>query len=128
MAARRAPPAKAKRDAWRYGRLAEILAAWHLRLRGYRVLARGYRTRAGEIDIVARRGGTLAFVEVKARQDERTAADALRPRQSGRIVRAAQAFVQSHPAHGGCDLRFDVMLVSPWRLPVHVTDAWRPET
>lgn len=127
MTASPARTTEAKRDAWRYGRFAETLAAWHLRLRGWRIVARGFRTHAGEIDIVARRGRVLAFVEVKARRDLDTAAEALRARQTGRIARAAGAFLQARPGLGGCDVRFDVMLVRPWRLPRHVADAWRPQ-
>jgi len=120
--------AKAKRQARRFGRVAEALAAWHLRLRGYRIVERGFRSSQGEIDIVARRGRTLAFIEVKARQDLGAAAEALGARQTRRIARAARAFVQARPGLGGFDQRFDVMLVRPWRLPVHIVDAWRPET
>ncbi len=110
-----------------FGRFAETLAAWHLRFRGYRIMTRGFRSRVGEIDIVARRGGLVVFIEVKARQDLDAAARALRPRQTERIVRAAQAFLQAHPHFSDFDQRFDVILVSPWRLPVHLVDAWRPE-
>ena len=56
-----------KQQAWKFGRFAEGLAAWHLRFRGYRIVARGFRSTVGEIDIVARRGRILVFVEVKAR-------------------------------------------------------------
>lgn len=116
-----------KRKAGRFGRFAEALAAWSLRLKGYRIMARGFRSRAGEIDIIARRGKLLAFIEVKARRDMADAARSLRPRQASRIIRAAEAYLQARPYLGGLDLRFDVILVSPWRLPVHLVDAWRPE-
>ena len=122
------PETSKKRRAWRFGRLAESLCSWHLRLRGYRILARGFRTRVGEIDIVAVRGRTLAVIEVKARGDAATGAEALSERQRRRIARAAEAFLQKRPACAALDVRFDVMLVSPWRLPVHLTDAWRPTT
>ncbi|MFQ5765248.1 MAG: YraN family protein [Rhodospirillales bacterium] len=122
------PPADKKRNAWRYGRFAEALSAWHLRARGYRIVSRGFRSAAGEIDIVARRGRVLVFVEVKARRELSAAAESLGPRQTGRIARAAGAFVQSRPGLAGLDQRFDVMLVRPWRLPVHLEDAWRPQT
>ena len=115
-----------KRRAWRFGQAAETLCAWHLRLRGYRILARGFRVPVGEIDIVARRGRTLAMIEVKARDTFATAADALGPRQQRRIARAA-AFLKARPGCAGLDVRFDMMLVLPWRLPVHLTDAWRSE-
>ena len=120
-------PATGKLRALAYGRFAEALAAWHLRLRGYRIVERRFRVPVGEIDIVARRGRVLVFIEVKARRDIRTAGESLNPRQAARIVRAAVAFVQSRPGLDGLDQRFDVMLVAPWRLPVHLVDAWRPE-
>lgn len=118
------PGRERKRRAWRFGRWAEGLCAWHLRLKGYRILARGYRTPAGEIDIVARRGGTLAVVEVKARQDLAAAAEALGPRQRQRVARAAEAFLRARPGCAGLTVRFDVMLVRPWGLPAHLVDAW----
>lgn len=115
-----------KSRAWTFGRLAESLCAWHLRLRGYRILARRFRTPVGEIDIVARRGGILAVVEVKARADAALALESLRPRQRARIMRAAEAFIAARPALAGMDVRFDVMVVVPWRPPDHIQDAWRP--
>ncbi len=118
---------QSRQKAWQFGRFAETLAAWHLRFRGYRVIQRGFRAAVGEIDIVARRGGLIVFIEVKARKDRAAAAEAITPRQTERIVRAAQAFVQAHPRFNDFDQRFDVILVSPWRLPVHLVDAWRPE-
>ncbi len=118
--------AERKRRAWTFGRLAESLCAWHLRARGYRILARRFRTPVGEIDIVARRGNTLAVVEVKARADQTTAMDSLRPRQRGRIQRAAEIFIAARPPLAGMDVRFDIMVVAPWRPPDHIMDAWRP--
>ena len=116
-----------RRRAWRFGRIAESLCAWHLRLRGYRIVARGFRTKVGEIDIVARRGGVLAVVEVKGRGDLAAAALALGRRQRRRIARAAEAFVKARPGYAGLDLRFDIMLVRPWRLPRHLIGAWRDD-
>ena len=118
---------QSRQKAWQFGRFAEALAAWYLRFRGYRVIRRGFRVPVGEIDIVARRGGLVVFVEVKARKNRAAAAIAITPGQTARIVRAAQAFLQAHPHLGNLDQRFDVILVCPWRLPVHLVDAWRPE-
>lgn len=113
----------------RTGKRAEIMAAWWLRLKGYAILARGWTNRrgsgAGEIDIVAKRGRLLVFVEVKARADADSAAHALRPAQRSRISRGAQAFVAAHPHLEQCAMRFDVVLVSPGRWPRHISDAWR---
>jgi putative endonuclease len=114
---------RGRREAW--GRWAESLAAWSLRLRGYRIVARRFRTPLGEIDLVARRGGLLAFVEVKARTDLDDAFAALGSRQRERTARAAELFLQRHPRYLGHALRFDVIAVRPWRLPRHLVDAWR---
>ena len=116
-----------RRRAQRQGRAAEWLCLWHLRLRGWRILARGWRCPSGEIDILARRGKVLAVVEVKSRYEIATAAAALAPRQRRRIARAAEAFLLSRPDLAGLDLRFDVMLVAPLRLPRHWPAAWRAD-
>ncbi len=109
-----------------WGRWAEALAAWRLRLSGYRILARRFRVTQGEVDLVARRGRVLAMVEVKARADTSSAADALQSRQRRRIERAALAFLQRHPEFSALRLRFDLMLIVPRRWPRHIIDAWRP--
>jgi putative endonuclease len=113
-----------RRRAWQRGRAAETLCVWHLRLRGYRILARGYRVPAGEIDIVARRGRVLVAIEVKARDSMAAASEAIAPRQRRRVARAFEQFLAAHPQHGGLTLRFDVMLVARGRLPRHVSNAW----
>jgi putative endonuclease len=114
-----------RRRAYRRGRLSETLCRLFLRLKGYRILAAGFRVPVGEIDIVARRGKTLAIVEVKARASLAEAAEALTSHQQRRIARAAQAYLALHPSAAGLVVRFDVMLVRPWRLPHHLTNAWR---
>jgi putative endonuclease len=114
-----------RRRRYAFGLAAEGLCALHLRLRGWRILARRFKTPAGEIDIVARRGRLIAFIEVKARGDEIAAAESLGARQRGRITRAAALFLKQAPQLAGLDLRFDAMLVTPGRLPRHVADAWR---
>jgi putative endonuclease len=115
-----------KQRAWRFGRNAETICAWVLRLKGYQIVARDFRVSVGEIDLVARRGRVLAFVEVKARAD-REAVEALTPRQRRRIVRAAEAFVRSRRGYRGFDLRFDVMLLRRRGWPRHLVDAWRTD-
>lgn len=117
---------KKRRAAVRRGRRAELLCLWHLRLRGYRILAQRYRVAQGEIDLIARRGRVIAAIEVKARADEETAANALLVRQRRRIARAISHFLATRPDLAALDLRFDVMLVMPRRLPRHLPDAWRP--
>lgn len=108
------------------GRRAESLAAWMLRLKGFSILARRLRLPAGEIDIVARRGRLLIFVEVKARADVAAAAESLRRRQRARIARAARAFMAARPAFADHAARFDAVLVGGL-LPRHVPDAWRDD-
>ena len=109
----------------RRGVVAELVCRWHLRLRGWRIVAHGWRCPSGEIDILARRGGVLAIVEVKSRADLASAATAVLPRQRRRIARAAAAFLAARPDLAGLAPRFDVMLVAPLRPPRHLPDAWR---
>jgi putative endonuclease len=116
-----------RRRAERRGRLAEWLCLWHLRLHGWRIIVRGWRCSAGEIDIIARRGRMLAIIEVKSRGNVGAAATALAPRQRRRIARAAEAFLSARPDLAGLDLRFDLMLVAPRRLPRHWSGAWRAD-
>ena len=117
---------QARQAAHRLGHVAELRAVWRLRLAGYSVLARRYKTKLGEIDIVVRRGGILAFVEVKARADVTAAAESLLARQRRRIARAAAGYLALRPELQSCRCRFDVILVTPWRWPRHIRDAWRP--
>lgn len=124
-----AHPRKAarRRRAERRGRLAELWCRCHLRLRGWRILARDWRCPAGEIDIIARRGSVVAVIEVKSRRDPAIAAAALGARQRRRIARAAEAFLLTRPDLAGLAVRFDVMLVGRWPLPRHLSGAWRSD-
>jgi putative endonuclease len=109
------------------GRFAELLCRWHLRLHGWRIVAADWRCPSGEIDILARRGGVLAIIEVKTRGDLATAAGAVLPRQRRRIARATSAFLLARPDLAELALRFDVLLVARLRPPRHLRDAWRIE-
>ncbi len=122
----RTDPAARRAAAERRGRRAETWAAWLLRLKGYRVLARRWRGRGGEIDLIARRGRIVAMVEVKARADLDRAAGAAAGRGQARIARAAAEYLSGRPELAGFDIRFDVVLASAGRLPRHLPDAWRP--
>ena len=124
MADNQAVRRRARRRAERYGRRAEIAAALLLQLKGYRILARRYRAPGGEIDLIARRGRLVAFVEVKLRATLDTAAESITTHGRGRIVAAAGAWVARNPAVADCDLRFDAVLCAPWRLPRHIADAF----
>lgn len=111
----------------RTGLVAEALCRLALRLKFYRIVAARYRSPLGEIDIVAARGRTLALIEVKARPSARDAIEAVTPRQRKRLERATMDFLARHPHFRQHDARFDVMLVTPRRWPMHIRDAWRPE-
>src|SRR3954471_22068710 len=114
--------------AFRTGISAEARAGAFLMAKGYRILAKRFRTPYGEIDIVARRRNLLAFVEVKARGRLDGAAYAVTPRQQARIIEAAQAWLMAHPEHAEFDLRFDAMLMAPRRLPRHLLAAFDAST
>jgi len=113
-----------RRVAFRFGLSAESRAAALLIAKGYRILARRFRTPLGEIDIVARRRGVLVFVEVKARDSFDAAAEAIGKRQQNRIVAAAQLWLAAHPEDAMRDMRLDVVLVVPGRMPRHLLAAF----
>jgi len=125
MARREADPSRLA--AYRRGLSAESLAAWSYRLRLCRVLARRYRTPVGEIDLIVRRGRTIIFVEVKRRGTELGAIEAVTARARKRIARAAELWLAAHPQAAGFDLRFDIVLISPGRLPRHISSAFDGE-
>jgi putative endonuclease len=114
--------------AFRFGISAESRAAAYLMAKGYRVVARRFKTPVGEIDIVARRGRALVFVEVKARNTLDAAAEAVTPRQRRRIIAAAEAWLARNPDDVMRDMRFDVVLVAPGRLPRHLEGAFDAST
>jgi putative endonuclease len=119
---------RARVAAFRTGLSAESRATAYLMAKGYRILAKRFRTPYGEIDIVARRRNLLAFVEVKARASLDEAAYAVTPRQQRRIIDAAQAWLMAHPEHANFDLRFDAVLIAPRRLPRHLLAAFDAST
>ncbi len=106
------------------GLSAETRAAALLMVKGYRIAARRWKSPVGEIDIVARRRNLLVFVEVKARAQVDDAALSVTLRQRRRIVAAAQAWLARNPADASRAIRFDAMLVAPWRLPRHLPGAF----
>ena len=114
--------------AFRSGLSAEARAAAYLMAKGYRILARRFRTPHGEIDLVAKRRNVVAFVEVKARATLDDAAYAVTLRQQRRIIDAAQGWLMAHPEHAEFDLRFDAMLIAPRRLPRHLLAAFDAST
>jgi putative endonuclease len=106
------------------GRGAETLACWYLRLCGWRILARRARVPGGEVDIVARRGRVLAFVEVKARATDDAAGLALDQWRLRRVATAAERLAPRF-MHDGDDIRIDAMFIVPRRWPRHLTNVWQ---
>jgi putative endonuclease len=122
------PASPARVAAFRTGVSAEARAAAWLMAKGYRILARRFRTPYGEIDIVARRRNLVAFIEVKARATLDDAAYAVTPRQQARIINAAQAWLMAHPEHADFEQRFDALLIAPRSLPRHLLAAFDAST
>ena len=105
------------------GRRAETIAAWWLRLHGWRILARRARVSGGEVDLVARRGRTVAFVEVKQRNSEDAAAMALDQYRLRRVAVAAERLAPRF-ARAGEDIRIDAIFLVPGKLPRHLVNVW----
>jgi putative endonuclease len=112
-----------RQRAERGGRRAEAVAALWLQLKGWSVLARRVRTPVGEVDLIARRGRTVAFIEVKARATAAEAALSLDQSRLRRVAAAANALAPRFVRHGD-DMRIDAMFITPWRLPRHLENVW----
>jgi putative endonuclease len=115
---------KGKDTAHNTGMKAETLAALFLRLKGYRILERRYRTHLGEIDIIAKRYGVVAFVEVKLRRTHESAAEAIDRINQSRVRRAAELYLAKHIEYTVFETRFDALVMAPGRLPRHITGAF----
>ena len=113
-----------RQAAERRGRGAETIACWFLRLHGWRILARRARVPGGEVDIVARRGRTLAFVEVKARETEEGAAFALDEWRLRRVAVAAERLLPRF-MDGVDEVRIDAIFIVPFRWPQHLPNVWQ---
>lgn len=113
-----------KRRFERKGRRAEWLAALALMLKGYRIRALRYKTPVGEIDLIARKGDLIALVEVKARADLLSGVDAVSYPAQRRIEAAGALYISRQPDSDRLSWRCDIVVVSPWRWPRHVEDAF----
>jgi putative endonuclease len=113
-----------RRQAEARGRTAERIAAWWLRLHGWRILAQRARVAGGEVDLVARRGSTLAFVEVKARASADAAGLSLDAYRLRRVVAAAERLAPRF-IRAGDTLRIDAIYIVPGRLPRHLPNIWQ---
>jgi putative endonuclease len=124
VAATKAAPRPERVAAFKLGLSAESRAAMLLIAKAYRILARRWKTPFGEIDIIARRRHTLIFVEVKARATVDEAVEAVTERSRRRIISAAEMWLAYHPGDGQGDVRFDVIVVTPGKLPQHIPNAF----
>jgi putative endonuclease len=127
--ARRAEPLKPvprpeRLKAFQRGLSAESRAAMLLVAKAYRIVARRWKTPFGEIDIVARRRRTLVFVEVKARDSVEGAMEAVTERTKRRIIGAAELWLARNPDDVNAEIRFDVILVAPGKMPRHIANAF----
>lgn len=115
---------RAGQTGYRKGIWAEWRAAAYLRLRGYKLRARRYKTPLGEIDLVVERARTLVFVEVKLRATLDGAAEAIDGRNQRRVRAAAELYLQEHPQYNDHDMRFDALILTPGRAIAHLEAAW----
>jgi putative endonuclease len=113
-----------RRKAYRRGHTSEWLAAAALMLKGFRIVARRYRTKLGEIDLIARRGDLVLIVEVKARKTLIEAMDAIGRESTRRIEGAADLWLTRQCDYAKLSVRFDMVAVLPWRWPVHVENVF----
>lgn len=118
------PAVRKARNTYQDGLRAETVARFVLRAKGYRILARRYKTSVGEIDIVARRGNVLVFVEVKYRRRLDEALSSLTPSMKGRVVKAARHFIAAYPGYNGHAMRFDLIAVAGVFSFRHLDNAW----
>jgi len=112
-------------EAERRGRKGETIAAWWLRLTGWRILARRVKLAVGEIDLIARRGRTVAFIEVKWRRDGGALAGAIDEFRLRRVARAAAAVAPKFVRNGDA-MQIDVILIAPGHWPRRIANAWQP--
>lgn len=106
------------------GRRAEQFAALYLRAKGYGIIQSRFKTPVGEIDLIARRGKQIAFVEVKWRRSSSDGLEAVHRPAQIRIARAAGHFNAMYPEFSSCYQRFDVIALAPWRWPIHLKQAF----
>lgn len=114
-----------RKKALRRGNISEFCACLWLRLKGYKILNRRFKCKVGEIDCIASKRNTLIFVEVKHRKTVKDGLEAINHKQQLRIGRAAQYYLKRQKADD-LKIRFDAIVILPWRLPHHIKDAWRP--
>ena len=116
--------AKARLKAYRKGHRAEWLAAIALVFRGYKIEARRFKTPVGEVDLIARKGDLISFIEVKARATHQAALDSVSYTAQQRISKAGKWWLSQQKDFHQLSWRFDVITVIPWQWPRHYKDVW----
>ncbi len=124
MTEKKTPSAKKRKQTYEAGLFAEFLAKIILRLKGYSLLEERYKTQAGEIDLIAKRGAHISFVEVKYRKTLEEAAFSLSDHQKKRINKAALIWLSKQSDLRYDSLSFDVILCAPWTFPTHMKNAF----
>lgn len=118
------PKSTSRQKAQKYGLFAETLAAFALRLKGYKIVERNFKTKLGEIDIIARKGDLVAIVEVKARKSLQASIDGVGYQSTQRIESAADLWLAKQKDAHLISMRFDIIAVQPRKWPVHIKDAF----
>lgn len=116
---------KKKQKNYRIGHYAEIIAAFYLRLKGYKILKRRYKTHNGEIDLISQKGKMLVFIEVKFRRDAKLAPYSITKTSKNRIKKAASTYLANNLNTENMPCRFDAIFITPWKFPKHIKDAWQ---
>lgn len=118
------PTRAARQNAYRRGHRSEWLAAAAIMMKGFRIVARRFKTRSGEIDLIARRGDLVLIIEVKARPTLIAAMEAISRASERRIEAAANQWLTRQKDYARLSVRFDLVAVLPWRWPVHVENVF----
>lgn len=105
------------------GLFAEYLTILLYKLKFYTILSHRKKTYLGEVDIIAYRGNTLVFIEVKARKNGISGLN-LSLHQQKRVTKAAELFISKNPRYSNYDIRFDLVIISPYKLPIIIKNAW----
>lgn len=113
-----------KTTGYKKGLMAEFKAKIYFRMLGYSILTERFKTPMGEIDIVVKRGNTIAFVEVKMRRTVDEAAEAIHNKNQSRVRNAAELYLQKYPEYTDCEMRFDALVLAPGAWPRHIENAW----
>ena len=113
-----------KIQAYKRGIRREILAGLYLTLTGWRVLAWRWKCPLGEIDLVAKKGKVITFIEVKARQNEQSALDSITAHQWRRVLNAADIFMSQQRQYADCSWRFDAIIIVPRKWPKRFKNMW----